>query len=238
MKNLAILIFIYLFSSASLLSNVDDDTSFDSSSGEITGKITQSNSNIPLSQALVIIQSGAFYLDVETDETGWFALKPIPGGKYSITVIKDGYQKRIITDITLQPDQQKHINISLSLSSIDLPTVEVVTYVVPLMEVTSTAVMATLTSEEFDKMPTRKIADAIEAISTGVYKNREGIIQVRGARAGTTAYIVDGMRVSSLDGIPSIAIDQMQIITGGIPAKYGDTTGGVIIVNTKSFYSK
>jgi hypothetical protein len=27
----------------------------------------------------------------------------------------------------------------------------------------------------------------------------------------------------------------MQVYTGGVPAKYGDTTGGVIVVETKSY---
>ena len=34
-------------------------------------------------------------------------------------------------------------------------------------------------------------------------------------------------------GVPTSAIDQITVVTGGLPAKYGDVTGGVIEVTTK-----
>jgi outer membrane receptor protein involved in Fe transport len=37
--------------------------------------------------------------------------------------------------------------------------------------------------------------------------------------------------------VPSQAIEQVTILSGGIPAEYGDLTGGVIIISTKNFIS-
>ena len=34
-------------------------------------------------------------------------------------------------------------------------------------------------------------------------------------------------------GVPTSAIEQITVVTGGLPAKYGDATGGVIEVTTK-----
>jgi Ca-activated chloride channel family protein len=59
-------------------------------------------------------------------------------------------------------------------------------------------------------------------------------LHIRGARSNQNAYYVDGMRVNSLDGIPKSFINNVQVITGGIPACYGDATGGIIVVEGKS----
>jgi outer membrane receptor protein involved in Fe transport len=39
-----------------------------------------------------------------------------------------------------------------------------------------------------------------------------------------------------MSGIPSLAIGSLEIYTGGIPAKYGDVTGGVIMMTTKGYF--
>lgn len=49
----------------------------------------------------------------------------------------------------------------------------------------------------------------------------------RGSRADGTAYYIDGVRVQSgSTNIPANAIDQIQVITGGTPAQYGDLWEG------------
>jgi hypothetical protein len=60
---------------------------------------------------------------------------------------------------------------------------------------------------------------------------------MRGARTGTVEYIVDGQRMFGTAEVPSQAIEQVTILSGGIPAEYGDLTGGVIIISTKNFIS-
>ena len=59
----------------------------------------------------------------------------------------------------------------------------------------------------------------------------------RGARPENMCYYVDGMKVSDrLSGVPSEAINSISVYTGGLPAKYGDVTGGVIAIETKSYF--
>ena len=35
---------------------------------------------------------------------------------------------------------------------------------------------------------------------------------------------------------PAVAISSYSVYTGGLPAKYGDTSGGVIEIETKSYF--
>jgi outer membrane receptor protein involved in Fe transport len=60
---------------------------------------------------------------------------------------------------------------------------------------------------------------------------------VRGSRPGSSSVYIDGMKVSDeMSTLPSLGIGSMEIYTGGIPAKYGDVTGGVIMMTTKSYF--
>ena len=61
---------------------------------------------------------------------------------------------------------------------------------------------------------------------------------VRGSRPGSTLYVVDGIKMRQDPGLPFSAIEQIQVMTGAIPAKYGDATGGIIVITTRSFRTK
>ena len=60
-----------------------------------------------------------------------------------------------------------------------------------------------------------------------------GALNVRGSRSDATAYYVDGVKiVGSTNILSQAAIDQMTVVTGGVPAQYGDATGGIISIVT------
>lgn len=58
-------------------------------------------------------------------------------------------------------------------------------------------------------------------------------ISVRGARTDANVYFIDGVKTRSVV-VPQSAISSVTMYTGGIPANYGDVTGGVFVVETKS----
>ena len=59
---------------------------------------------------------------------------------------------------------------------------------------------------------------------------------IRGSRPGDVIYYIDGVKVNDLNGVPGVGIGSMTGYTGGVPAKYGDTTGGVVVLETKSYF--
>ena len=62
-------------------------------------------------------------------------------------------------------------------------------------------------------------------------------LTVRGSRANATDVYVDGIRVNASQ-VQAADVEQLQVITGGIPAFYGDVTGGIISITTKGPSSK
>ena len=63
-------------------------------------------------------------------------------------------------------------------------------------------------------------------------------VNVRGSRSDATEYYVDGIKVRGSMGVPTSGIEQITVITGGVPAQYGDATGGIISITTKGPSSK
>ncbi len=73
-------------------------------------------------------------------------------------------------------------------------------------------------------------------MSSEIKQDENGELMFRGARKGDMIYIVDGVKCSDVFNVPSVSISKMMVFTGGLPAKYGDTMGGAIVVETKGYF--
>ncbi len=48
---------------------------------------------------------------------------------------------------------------------------------------------------------------------------------------------IDGVKQDdNLRGVPGSSIGSLTVYVGGVPAKYGDVTGGVVVIETKSYF--
>lgn len=70
---------------------------------------------------------------------------------------------------------------------------------------------------------------------TGGVNFADGQLHNRGARSDANSYFIDGVKVIGNTGIPHSAIQQINYYTGGLPANFGDVTGGVIDIRTTSY---
>ena len=74
----------------------------------------------------------------------------------------------------------------------------------------------TKTYEETIILPTRNINSITTTISA-VYQQDEGdLVSIKESRFNATSYIVDGIRVSGVIGIPTSAIERITVINGTI----------------------
>ena len=73
-----------------------------------------------------------------------------------------------------------------------------------------------------------KNIQALAAASGGVSSSNGGDISIRGSRTGSTNYYIDGIPFAGGAYLPPNEIEQLQVITGGLEAQYGDVTGGLI----------
>jgi outer membrane cobalamin receptor len=80
------------------------------------------------------------------------------------------------------------------------------------------------------------LVDLLNSMTTDIQKTESGDLLIRGSRPGDVIYFVDGVKMNGLANVPGTSIGGVAVYTGGVPAKYGDTTGGVIIMETKSYF--
>jgi outer membrane receptor protein involved in Fe transport len=94
-------------------------------------------------------------------------------------------------------------------------------------------------ASQFEDNPLRKNPVALIASSSpDIYKApNSDELYFRGSRSDAMAYFVDGVKVPGrLSGVPPASIASITMYTGGLPARYGDVTGGVVAIETKSYF--
>lgn len=173
-----------------------------------------------------------------TDMDGVATIKPLEPGKYSVKGVYVGYQASEVKDVVVGDGKTAYVPIGLSNGEgVRLDEVEVVTYQVPLID-PDTKSGQTVTREDYQNLATKDI-NSVAATTAGVYQADEGkAINVRGGRSGNTTYFVDGVKVFGSPNLPQQSIEQLNVITGGVPAQYGDLTSGAISISTRGPQSK
>ena len=74
----------------------------------------------------------------------------------------------------------------------------------------------TKTYEEIIILPTRNL-NSIATTIAAIYQQDEGdLLSIKGSRFNATSYIVDGIRVRGVIGIPTSAIEKITVINGTI----------------------
>lgn len=206
---------------------------YSQSSGTIKGKVIdrETKETLPGAQ-VVVLKDGRQYGGSVTDAAGNYTIGQIPPGKYDVEARFVGYTPVLKTDVYVKPDRIEFVNFELS-AGVVLDAVEIIEHKVPIMEKDNTQQGATYTSEELSKMAGRGFSTAV-VTTAGVFSaDGESIGSIRGQRSEGNVYYVDGVRVRGSASLPKSALEMVTVITGGLPAQYGDATGGVIQVTTK-----
>lgn len=203
--------------------------------GEISGKVIDENGEgVPIANVVLVDNKGVTTgRGTTTDFDGNYSIKPLTPGKYNVQVSYVGYASQIQQGVVVSADKATFIDVKLKPSSTDLAAVEIVSYKVPLIDPGKTSSQNTVSSEEIANMATKNVTD-IAATTAGAFQSDQGKgINIKGGRDGGTQYYIDGVKVTGTPTIPTSSIEQMQVITGGIPAKYGDVTGGIVNITSK-----
>lgn len=204
-----------------------------SQSGTLKGTIKDQQTGEPIPFANIIIELGGTQVGgASSDFDGNYIIKPITPGKYNVKATFVGYQTRIIEGVIISSDQITFLDLDLVSNAITLKDVEVTAYKVPLISKDKTTTGATVTAEEIEKMPSRN-ANSVAATVGGVFSRDGERGNVRGARSSGTVMYIDGIKVTGSSALPQSSIEQVSVILGGLPAQYGDATGGVINVTTR-----
>ncbi len=203
-------------------------------STSLSGKLTDGATGEPVMFANVAIyKDGVLVTGVDTDFDGNYNFANIDSGTYEIESSYVGYQTVRLSDVVVYSGRANIVDLTISEGGgVNLEEIVVIEYKKPLIQADNTTGGAIVTADEIKNLPTRSI-NGLAATSAGVGSSDDGEdVNIRGGRSDATVYYIDGVQVRG-NLIPESEIDQLQVITGGVDASYGDVVGGVISITTK-----
>lgn len=202
-------------------------------SGALQGKVIDKATKEPIPFTNIIIESkGTQAGGTASDIDGKYTIKPITPGTYDVKASFLGYKPVQITGIPIRSGIIEYLDIELESTAVQVEGVTITKYKVPLIDKDKTVSGATVTSEEISKMPNRSASSVATSVG-GVFSRDGEVGNIRGQRTDGNVTYIDGIRVRGSGNLPESAIEQVSVILGGVPAQYGDATGGIINITTK-----
>jgi hypothetical protein len=204
--------------------------------GEISGVIKDEEGN-PVPGAIISYTRNGNLQGTSADENGRYRLKPLDAGFYDLSISFLGFRNDTIKKVSVSAGQITVLDYILA-NSTTLPPVDIV-YHQGLFEKDQTMTVQRLNTEDIERSPETSIMQMV-ATTPAVYLSERGDDKpnVRGSRSDATQYYVDGIKMIGSFFIPKSAIKEISVITGGLPAMFGDATGGVVVITTKSCWDR
>ena len=205
--------------------------------GEITGALITQDGDTIAAGYVSLFKDGNQLNAAYSDFNGKYSFVGLNPGKYDVSAEFLGFQTKRVNDVIVGTNQKVSLNFELLPDSKVIDAVEIITYRKPLIDKDKQARI--YTSEDIENLAVRDVAQ-IAATSVDVVGDDDGSgnVNIRGQRTEGTQFVVDGIKINGKISIPQNAIEQVEVISGGIPAMYGDNMGGLILITTKGGSAK
>ena len=206
--------------------------------GEIFGKILDENKN-PIAGVIVRAENNGIVVGAATDERGVYRINGVEPGTYTLFCDLIGYSQLQVSNVLVKSDQiSKLEDYTMATANYGNGSV-IIRAGKPLIDINGGTAISLGASELKNNAAAN--GGSLKAILTSMSSeiktsDRGEELYFRGSRSGSVVYYIDGVKIyGSPLNIPSSGINNITVYTGGVPAKYGDSTGGYVIIDTKSF---
>ena len=192
--------------------------------GKLSGRITDETGE-PLIGATVLLV-GTDY-GAATDLDGNYTILRIPPDTYTVRYSSIGYRTQLLEGVRVSSNTTTEQDVVLAEETFEGEEV-VVTAEQPLVDVTQTSTIATVSREEIAALPVQELADVVN-LQAGVVEGH-----FRGGRVGEVQYQVEGVSVNNpYNNASTLTLDrsvlqEVQVISGTFDAEYGQALSGVV----------
>lgn len=192
--------------------------------GKLAGRITD-QSGEPLPGTTVFIADVG--LGAAADANGDYLVLRIPPGTYTVRFSSIGFQTKVFEGVLITSNNTTTLDVSLNEEVIEGEEV-IVTAERPIVDVSLTSTMATLSREDIAVLPVQQLQDIVN-LQAGVVDGH-----FRGGRQGEVQYQVDGVSVNnpynnqSTLQLDRSVLQEVQVIQGTFDAEYGQAMSGVV----------
>ena len=205
--------------------------------GEIKGFVKDKKTEEPIWNVAVYVEFAGNLIGDAADFEGRFTIKPLSPGKYTVTAKIPGYQSLIKKDVLITSDNITYVNFDLNPSAEQLPEFKIEEYEVDIINKGEPGIQHVLPKELKNSVHRNNPINIVTSLPGVTLGSNGKDVYIRGSRPTSTQFITDGVKSITGDiGIPGQAIGSIKVYTGGVPSRYGDVSGGVIVVETKSYF--
>jgi hypothetical protein len=228
--------------------------------GSITGKVTDGTGDlVPHANVAITNHETGVTLRTKTNDAGFYTLGSLNPAVYSVGITAKGFQTQVVEDITLEAASVVQIDIKLKVGSED--TSVTVTAQDSLLSKDSSDVITTVDHSLVESLPYPERSSLEAALlvpgvlgdptapggiqpenpgATGASITPGANIGIGGAPPGTASILVDGSDVTQASypragvNLSGQIVQETTVITGGLSAKYGRTSGGTIVQTSRA----
>lgn len=206
--------------------------------GEIRGVLWDDDCDCPLPFASAYVeQEGHGLIGTTTDMEGVYRIYPLTAGNYDVKFQSLGFASVEVQNIEVGLDSVTWVDtVIMKLDQSTFVVCEFPPYFPRLIDYDDVSKM-TLLPAEIEQTPMAKAPATYANYILPIQYDETNQLHIRGARPGSVIYFVDGVKVGNeLNGVPPSSVGSYTIYASGVPAKYGDAMGGVILIETKSYF--
>jgi outer membrane receptor protein involved in Fe transport len=204
--------------------------------GRIVGKVVDAKTGEGLPGANLTVK-GTYYGGT-TDIDGNVRVERVNPGAYTVEVSLLGYKLVRFTDVKVEPGQTATIRAKLEETVLTIDQDVVIIGEKPLFDIQETASRSNVNQADIQASAVQNVQSVV-AMQPGVVM-ADNEIHIRGGRTYENAYLLDGISVQDpmagsgfgLQLSPS-AIQEVEVITGGYNAEYGQATSGIVNITTR-----
>lgn len=206
--------------------------------GEIRGRLFDEANN-PIPFAGLVVYSGETQVTGATsDDQGYYVIKPVAAGTYTLKVQHINYHPQVINNVIVGAETTKYLDVRLASLTHEMPPFEIEAPGNAIVDKSKISSGITIPASVIKSSPMRDVRDFAATAPGIVQRDDGGSLNIRGSRSDATLYVVDGIKMIGGFSIPKAAIEEITVLTGGIPAQFGDVTGGIVIITTKSYFGR
>lgn len=212
------------------------EISFAQPRGGLRGRVIDIESGNPLPGVNVLLPGT--YHGAASDLDGNYTIRGISAGEYTVRFQFIGYTTVEVNEVKITPGLTATLDAEMNQTVLAAGQEVVVIGRKPLFDIEETASRRAISADEIASSVVENAEDIVSN-QVGVVKTDDEI-HIRGGRSYENAYLLDGISVQDpLAGtgfglqLSANAIEEIEVITGGFAAEYGQAMSGIINVKTK-----
>lgn len=217
----------------------------DKINGSVAGQVmAQSGQSLANVAVEIKHNSKGLVRKTNTDASGKFNLKSLPIGQYTIRFIKNGYETIEQGQLSVLAGNKATFDINMNLAGVE--TISVTGQMIQRIDMASSTSAISFDASELAALPVAQDTTSIALLAPSTSLAADGSgdygrgASFNGSSVAENGVFLNGLNITDIrKGLGNIdfpweAIGQTSVISGGVPAEYGNYIGGITDYVSKS----